>query len=422
MQKVEADHNQINFPTNFSSDLLNLPQKRETTAKEPYRRHPKVDTFSIHDEDFLKNYSLGKLHELALEKKFSGRQDKEVEESITTISQTYFDSEAYQQSLNLLFSTIKSVEPDKTKLEKSYKRGLIRNLRVFYRVTKGVPDSEREEIIPEVINEFESHCQHAAQKFVTDRRYKHLRPTFHVLIQYPDLHHLEILDQIVPQINKGSFLTYFVVNHLFKSRYEDTALKEAIVKKTEVFERLKIDNEEHQLGASISDLRIATVFYANPVAFLEKTAEKRQQRVHSRKKTNHKEAKITATVKSAKDGKDYDKSQKQANTDPYNDQDYPNNIEDSDQSLLLESLTQKYKDVNIFGLKQIIVESIRRRRQDASMSIDKYIAIMSSENFSTKYGGIPKSTIYAVISKYIYKKNVDLSAMYRELKREALQW
>lgn len=90
--------------------------------------------------------------------------------------------------------------------------------------------------------------------------------------------------------------------------------------------------------------------------------------------------------------------------------------------ILFDSLIQKYKDMDIFGLKQIIVESIKRRRQDAPISINKYITIMSEPSFSTKYGGIPKSRVYAIISKYIYEKNVNLTAMFRELNQQTLQW
>lgn len=307
MSKVETDHDQTSLPTDFLSGLSIRPQERQkrpyhrrniqnTTdenlpqetviqnqpqtveiaarIKRPYHQHSKTETVDIVDEDFLENYSLDKLRELTIKRKLLGKQTKEVEGSINTISQNYFDSEGYTQALSSLFSTIKSVEPDRAKLEKSYRLGFIRNLRVFFSLAPNPENPQIEQIIPKVINEFSLHCQTVTKKFTTDKKYQHLKPTFHILIQYPDLHHLETLDQIFPQINDDSFLSYLTINQLFKSQYRDVTLREAIIKKTEIFEKLRAYNQEHQLGATISDLRIATIFYAKPFSFLEKTAEK----------------------------------------------------------------------------------------------------------------------------------------------------
>lgn len=512
MSKVEAGHHQQDLQGSLpdeSSLSPQLSQKRQyhrriepelsattnpnifneeqTPLTKPGTPYYRKEGDNLQTNQLLSDYSLDRLRASIHRKIYTSSQQPKPEKNISLISQNYFDSESYRQSIKLLTSLITPIEPDEAKTEHSYRLGLTRNLRVLDSLTKGI-NQEDHLTINKIINQFELHCQTVTQKFTANEKYKHLKATFHLLIQYPDLHHPDILDQLVPQITDESFLTYFVINQLFRSKRRDAEIIDIVSKKTKIFEKLKEHNQRYQLGATISDMRIATVFRSDPFAFLEKTADtNRQKKRHQSKaeqlakkteQKQHREGRIKiqrfgrALSDCLEDIKKrpIEPSEQQtlfpmvkelyqylepvsirrglseSKTDQnreriiqnYLDMDHPfltretieyylNRYHNYDEEIrqvlpLYDALTQKYQDNPIAYLKPVIVESIKRRRRDAYISIGKYINLMSNPKIKEKITHIPKPITYGIFTKYIYEKNIDIGRLLKDLENEAINW
>jgi len=470
----------------------------------------------------------------------------ETRDHVNTIVQSYFESSLYREFIGDFTKAAETIEPNRSKIETSFKEGLIKNLRAVNYYSGEIKNKNILEI-SRIIQGFTLHCNKTLENIIDIPQANKCLPAFHSTIQSPHLLDSDLLKQLLLQISDNSYLSYLSINQLFTNSTKN--IKTVIVQTTKSFEKLKTYNQEHQLGLSNSAMRLLVTCYANPfdhivkqaIPIAEVTKPKRPYHKHPRLEDQSTETKpkrpyhrhiipnvidknptqktvtqgqpqtteITSRVK-----RPYHRRPKPedlpnqtlttkldspplSNTEflvriktavmngrisleerqrllpiiselnillkpieirqPTEKQPNPSTVPEKEKIVeqylrlnhefltkpiieyyynryhncapeieegrrLYDSLKQRYIDIKTYGIQSVIVESIKRRRQDAYLSINKYISIMSDPIITKHFENTSPDKILGIINRFIYEKNVNISELIKALDIEAKQW
>lgn len=190
----------------------------------------------------------------------------ETQSKVDFVYNSYLNSEGCKTAQEHLYESLECLNPNRQKLEKSFKEGLYSNIK--YSQTN--PDLSH--VPPEdIIQSFILHCQETAKNLKDNPDFNKGRKrngVLYTIISCPRLYAPDTFNQLCRLIRPNGFVNTAVITSMIERKTPN--INEVVVQKSKIFQQIITSSMVARSGLSIEKIKTTVIQNSNPVDFLEK--------------------------------------------------------------------------------------------------------------------------------------------------------